>query len=161
MKSTLIKTNLNKMAKKKPTPSKKNTKPKSRKKNYVFASGGRKRASARVRLFRGKGETLVNDKPIKEYFPGEVAKLFYTQPFKVTDSVGKYYATVKVKGSGKKGQLDAVIHGLARALDKENKKLYHQALKKHKFLTRDARKKERRKPGQMGKARKKKQSPKR
>ncbi len=136
-------------------------KPKSHKKTYVYATGGRKTASARVRLFKGKGEIIVNDKPIGEYFPGEIAQIAYTKPFQVTNTVGKYYATVKVKGSGKNGQLAAVIHGLARALDKENKDFYHKALKKDKLLTRDARKRERRKPGQMGRARKKKQSPKR
>jgi small subunit ribosomal protein S9 len=114
-----------------------------------------------VRLFRGKGKTLVNDLPIEEYFPGEVAKVEYLKPFQVTDSVSKFYVTVKVVGSGRKGQLGAAVHGIARALDKENKELYHAALKKYKLLTRDPRARERRKPGLGGKARRKKQSPKR
>jgi small subunit ribosomal protein S9 len=130
-------------------------------KSYIFAVGRRKTAVARVRLFRGKGETLVNGMPIENYFPGEVAKTTWLKPFTVTDTVGKYYATVKVEGGGKSAQLGAVVHGLARALDEENKELYHSALKKAGLLTRDPRAKERRKPGQMGKARKKKQSPKR
>lgn len=137
------------------------SKTRSKKRSYIYATGGRKSASVRVRLFKGKGDIIVNDKPIGEYFPGELAKISYMKPFQVTDTLGKYYATIKVRGSGKNGQLDAVIHGLARALDKGNKQLYHSALKKHKLLTRDARVKERRKVGQMGKARKKKQSPKR
>lgn len=137
------------------------TKTKTRKKVYVYAVGRRRTASARVRLFRGKGKNLVNNQPIEEYFPGEVAKVEYQEPFQITDTLGKFYATIKVVGSGRKGQLDAIVHGLARALDKENKELYHSNLKKHKLLTRDARARERRKPGQMGKARKKKQSPKR
>lgn len=137
------------------------TKTKTRKKVYVYAVGRRRTASARVRLFRGKGKNLVNNQPIEEYFPGEVAKVEYQKPFQVTDTLGKFYATIKVVGSGRKGQLDAIVHGLARALDKENKELYHFNLKKYKLLTRDARARERRKPGQMGKARKKKQSPKR
>lgn len=132
-----------------------------KKKKYTYSIGRRKTATARVRLFKGKGEILVNKKPIEEYFPGEVAKVFYTQPFQVTDTLGKYHATISVKGSGRNGQLDAVVHGISRALDKENKNLHHSALKKHKLLTRDARARERRKPGQMGRARKKKQSPKR
>ena len=132
-----------------------------RKQKYVCAVGRRKTAVARVRLFFGKGEILVNDKPVSEYFSGEVAKIAYQKPFQVTDTLGKYYATIKVEGSGKAGQLGAVVHGLARALDKENRDLYHSLLKKEKLLTRDSRAKERRKPGQMGKARKKKQSPKR
>lgn len=134
---------------------------KSKSKKYVYAVGRRKTAVARIRLFKGKGEIIVNEKPISEYFSGEVAKTFYLKPFQVTDTLEKYNATVKVEGSGKNGQLEAVIHGLARALVKENRELYHSALKKAGLLTRDPRAKERRKPGQMGKARKKKQSPKR
>lgn len=136
-------------------------KTKSRKKTYVWSVGRRKTAAARVRLYHGKGETLVNQLPIEEYFPGKVAQVAYQGPFLVTNTLGKYYATVKVVGSGKAAQLGAVVHGLSRALDKENQTLYHQTLKKANLLTRDARKKERSKPGQMGKARKQKQSPKR
>ncbi len=132
-----------------------------RKKPCVYAVGRRKKAIARVRLFKGKEKTLVNDQPIEKYFPGEVAKVIYFKPFQVTQTEGKYYATIRVEGSGKKGQLGAVIHGLARALDKENPELHHQVLKKNKLLTRDSRMKERRKPGLAQKARAKKQSPKR
>lgn len=134
---------------------------KSSKKAFIYAVGRRKTAAARVRLFKGKGETLVNNLPIGEYFSGEVAKLVYSRPFAVTETEGKYYATVKVIGSGKQGQLAAVVHGLARALDKTNRELYHSSLKKYKLLTRDARARERRKAGLGGKARRKKQSPKR
>ena len=115
---------------------------------------------ARIRLYHGKGETLVNDQPIAKYFSGEITKTFYQQPFNLTESLGKYYATIKVVGSGKNAQLGAVVHGLARALVKDNQS-FHSVLKKNKLLTRDPRAKERRKVGQMGKARKKKQSPKR
>jgi len=139
----------------------KTAKEKTKPQKYIFAVGRRKTAVARVRFYRGKGEILVNGKTISEYFPGEVAKIAYLRPFELTNTVGKYHATVKVEGSGKSGQLGAVVHGLSRALDKENPQLYHQALKEHKLLTRDPRAKERRKVGQMGKARKKKQSPKR
>lgn len=149
-------------------PNKKVTKPKrtdkkkrASRRKYVFAVGRRKTATARVRLYSGKGQTLVNGQPIEEYFPGSVAKTAYMRPLEVTNTFGKYYATIKVEGSGKNGQLGAVAHGLARALDKENRELYHSPLKKHKLLTRDPRVRERRKPGQMGRARKKKQSPKR
>jgi small subunit ribosomal protein S9 len=114
-----------------------------------------------VRLFKGKGEILVNDQPIEKYFPGEQLKVFYLKPFQVTETLGKYHASIKVEGSGMNGQLGAVIHGLARALDKENRETYHSFLKKNKLLTRDPRTRERRKVGQMGRARKKKQSPKR
>ena len=109
---------------------------------YVYTIGRRKSATARVRLFSGKGETLVNDKPIADYFPGEIAKTFYL-------------------GSGKNSQLTAVVHGLSRALDKDNKEIHHPALKINDLLTRDPRERERRKPGLGGKARRHKQSPKR
>ncbi|MBM3205909.1 30S ribosomal protein S9 [Candidatus Shapirobacteria bacterium] len=138
------------------------TKPKkTTKKDFVFAVGRCKAAVARVRLSRGKGKITVNGKTIEEYFPGEVAKTFWQKPFQVTQTEGKYDASVKVEGSGWSGQLKAVTHGLARALNKENEKTYRTALKKNKLLTRDARVKERRKVGQGGKARRKKQSPKR
>lgn len=151
------------MATKKPIkPEKTNKKvKKGRKKSYTYAIGRRKTATARVRLFKGKGEIMVNNQPIEKYFPSEVDKLIYTQPFKVAQTEGKYYATIKVEGSGKNGQLGAVVHGLARALDKENSELYHNLLKKAGLLTRDPRMKERRKAGYAQKARAKKQSPKR
>jgi small subunit ribosomal protein S9 len=131
------------------------------KKNFIYAVGRRKTASARVRLFKGKGKTLVNNQPISQYFPGKVAEIAYTQPLRICDVLGKYYATVKVVGSGKNGQLGAFVHGLARALDKVDREAFHSALKKHKLLTRDSRARERRKAGQAGRARHKKQSPKR
>ncbi|PIU33104.1 30S ribosomal protein S9 [Candidatus Woesebacteria bacterium CG_4_10_14_0_2_um_filter_39_14] len=131
-----------------------------KKKAFVFTVGRRKTAVARIRLYHGKGETLVNDQPIAKYFSGEITKTFYQQPFTLTETLGKYYATIKVVGSGQRAQLGAVVHGLARALDKDNQS-FHSVLKKNKLLTRDPRAKERRKVGQMGKARKKKQSPKR
>ncbi len=146
---------------KKTSKTTKKIKTRSSKKKYIAAMGRRKTASARIRLYRGKGKTIVNSQPIDEYFSGEVAKVEYLKPFQVTDTLGKFYATIKVVGSGQKGQLGAVVHGLARALDKENKELYHPALKRHKLLTRDPRERERRKPGLGGKARRKKQSPKR
>lgn len=134
---------------------------KTKKIKYVYAVGRRKEAAARVRLFRGKAESIVNDLPISKYFSGKVTEIAYIKPFAVTDTVGKFYITARVVGSGQAGQLGAVIHGTARALDKENRKLYHSSLKKAGLLTRDSRVRERRKAGQMGKARKKKQSPKR
>jgi len=139
----------------------KKAKTRSSKKKYIYAIGRRKTAVARIRLFRGKGKIIVNGLPIEKYFPGKVKATAYLKPFQVTDTLGKFYATIKVEGSGKMGQLAAVIHGLARALDKENSELYHSPLKKHKLFTRDPRAKERRKPGRGGKARRKRQSPKR
>lgn len=136
------------------------TKLKVKSQKFIFAIGRRKTAIARIRLFKGKGEILVNNQPIDRYFSGAVAQKLWRQPFEATETLGKYYATIRVLGSGKTGQLGAAIQGLARALDKAEK-TYHSPLKALKLLTRDPRARERRKVGQMGKARKQKQSPKR
>ncbi len=128
---------------------------------YTWAIGRRKTATARVRLFEGKGPILINEKPIEEYFPGEVQKSFYTEPFRTTNTLNKYRATIKVEGSGKSGQLGAVVHGLTRALVKANPEHFKSILKTRGFLTRDSRKKQKRMVGMGGKARRKKQSPKR
>ena len=138
---------------KKPTKSKSNT-------AFTYTVGRRKEAAARIRLYKGKGQTMVNGTPIEQYFPTAVEKSQYLKPFHITESEGVYFATIKVKGSGKNGQLKAVIHGIARALDKANPS-FHTLLKKAGLLTRDPRVKERRKYGLAQKARKGKQSPKR
>lgn len=127
----------------------------------IYAVGRRKESIARIRLYKGKEETLVNNLPIGEYFPGEVFQVVYSQPFKLTDTLGKYYATIKVSGGGKSGQLQAAVHGLSRALALLDKENFRPVLKKAKLLTRDSRTRERRKVGMGGKARRKKQSPKR
>lgn len=129
--------------------------------NYAYAVGRRRSASARVRLFKGKGQNLVNEKPIGEYFPGVVAKAKWDRPFKLTDTTEKYFVTVKVIGGGKEGQLDAVTHATAKAFNALNREKFRQPLKKAGLLTRDSRIRERRKVGTGGKARRKKQSPKR
>jgi small subunit ribosomal protein S9 len=134
---------------------------KSKKKNYTYAVGRRKKSSARVRLYHGKGETTINGMPIGEYFPGAVYEDVWSKPYKVTEASDKYYATVRVLGGGKKGQADAVAHGIARALAEVKKDGYRKPLKDAGLLTRDSRMKERRKVGTGGKARRKKQSPKR
>lgn len=129
-------------------------------KSFHYAHGRRKEAVARVRLYSGKGETVVNEKPIADYFPSEVAKSQYMKPFFLTKTEDKFYASIKVTGSGKSGQLDAVLHGLANTLIKANTQ-FRPILKKAGLLTRDSRVKERRKYGLAQKARKGKQSPKR
>lgn len=128
---------------------------------YTYSVGRRKTATATCRLFTGKGELLVNSQPIEVYFPGQSARAEYLKPFLVTNTQNKYRATLHVKGSGKNSQLGAVVHALSRALDQENHEKFHSPLKKLGLLTRDSRARERRKVGQMGRARKKKQSPKR
>lgn len=137
------------------------TKTKKQKNNeFVYAVGRRRTASVRVRLFQGKGQHLVNNLPIGQYFPGSVAQKLWNRPFQLTQTEGKYFVTVRVVGGGKKGQLDAVVHGIARALAKVNED-YKSALRKAGLLTRDPRMRERRKVGTGGKARREKQSPKR
>lgn len=128
---------------------------------YTYSVGKRKEASARVRLFKGKGESTVNGISIEKYFPGAVMKDFWTKPFRVLDVSDKYFVTVKVSGGGKKGQLDAVVHGISKVLEKESREKFRKPLKSAGLLTRDSRIRERRKSGMGGKARRKKQSPKR
>ena len=132
---------------------------KTEKKKYFYAVGRRKRSSARIRLYLGKGESLVNGKPIEEYFKS-VLKTNYWRPFEVTGTEGKFYVTAKIEGGGIKSQAGAFAHGVSRALVKADEK-YKPILKKEKLLTRDPREKERRKFGLAQKARAKKQSPKR
>ena len=134
---------------------------KTKSKDYVYAVGRRKTATARVRLFTKKGDLIVNGVPADKYFPGARAKIKYLSPLTVTKTLDKYSFSAKVEGSGNSGQIGAVSHGLARALAKFNTEEFRPILKKHGLLTRDPRKKERTKVGTGGKARRKKQSPKR
>lgn len=129
--------------------------------NYIHAVGRRKRAIARIRLYKKAGDTLVNEKPVKDYFPGTVNQVLFDGPFKVCDVLKKYHLTIKVIGSGKQSQLEACIHGIARSLVKVNADKFRPALKKNGYLTRDPRKRQRRQAGKGGKARRQKQSPKR
>ncbi len=146
---------------------------KSKSTHYVVGIGRRKESIARVRLYpevKGdisfgehivkKGEILVNGKPIKEYFPHITDQGLYTQPFSYTKTEGKYAFTIKVSGGGKKGQIEAVILGISRALEKNDPSL-RILLKEKCLLTRDSRIRQRRKVGMGGKSRRKKQSPKR
>lgn len=136
-------------------------KKKSTKKNYTFAVGRRREATARVRLHKGNKENLVNGEVIGKYFPGEVNRSVWQKPFDLTGTLEKYFVTVKVTGGGKSGQLEAVVHGVARALSSLDPQKHREALKQAGLLTRDSRKKQRRMVGTGGKARRKKQSPKR
>lgn len=128
---------------------------------YFSGLGRRKTAVARVRIWPGKQELTVNGKPISTYFKGDTFKKIYTTPFLVTETLGQFTGSVKVAGSGLMGQVDAVVHGIARAMVKANTDAYKQVLRDKGLLTRDPRMKETRKVGQGGRARAKKQSPKR
>jgi small subunit ribosomal protein S9 len=130
-------------------------------KNYTFAVGRRKSSSARVRLFKGAGVNLINDKKVSEIYENKVAEIILAKPFKLTDTIGKFFFTAKVAGGGKEGQLEAIVHGIARALTKLDSDKFRVTLKKNNLLTRDPRVRLRRMVGTGGKARRKKQSPKR
>lgn len=130
-------------------------------KNYKQAVGRRKEAIARVRILPGKGQSTVNSMPISEYFKGMLAQKAYQKPFELTQTLGKYVASIKVFGGGSTSQLNATVHGMAKALKLIDPEKFRPILKKAGFLTRDARVKERRKYGLAHKARAKKQSPKR
>lgn len=114
-----------------------------------------------MRLFKGKGENLVNGMAIEKYFPGEILKRLWQKPFELTQTAEKYYISAKVIGSGKQGQLDAMVLGIARTLSEADPEKYRPALKAAGLLTRDARIRQRRMVGKGGKSRRKKQSPKR
>jgi len=114
---------------------------------YYEGLGRRKTATARVRLFPdGEGAIVVNDRPLNEYFPSEWDVLHMTEPLKVTGTAEGFDVTVRVKGGGMSGQAGAVRLGIARALLKVDPDL-RSVLRKEGFLTRDAREKERKKPG--------------
>ena len=113
---------------------------------YVWGTGKRKCAIAQVRLFAGEGAIQVNDKPYENIFPRLEHRRAIETPFLATDTVGKFRVIVKVKGGGMTGQAEAIRHGIARALVKENE-LFRPMLRKEGLLTRDARIKERKKYG--------------
>jgi small subunit ribosomal protein S9 len=109
--------------------------------------GRRKQASARVRLMSGSGRFIVNQKTAEEYFPRVGDFQTVVAPMQAAgENPSHLDITVTVKGGGVTGQTDAVALGLARALVKMNPD-YHSAMRKGGFLTRDARVKERKKPG--------------
>lgn len=148
---------------------------KNTKKDYIFAVGRRKEAVARVRLYKTvkdglmwgqtsikKGEILVNEKPVSDYFGGEVSRHLYTEPLRLTNTHQLNFSfTIKVAGGGPSGQLQAVIAGIANALNKLDTEKHRPILKKRGLLAHDARVRQRRKVGMGGKSRRKKQSPKR
>ncbi|MAF24760.1 30S ribosomal protein S9 [bacterium] len=118
-----------------------------RRRNYLYAVGRRKTAVARVRLTKkGEGEIIINEKSWQEYFPTLALQNTVTQPLKETSHLKDVNFSVKVQGGGKAGQADAVRHGIARTLVLLDKDL-RNSLKPLGYLTRDARKKERKKPG--------------
>jgi len=116
--------------------------------HYYEAVGRRKRATARVRLYPA-GETaeiMINGKPVADYFPRKKDQRRLATPLQLVEMEGKFNVSVLTKGGGITGQSDAVRMGIARALIVADESL-RPALKKAGLLTRDAREKERKKPG--------------
>ena len=118
-----------------------------------YGTGKRKNAIARVFLSPGEGAVTINGREFEDYFPRETLRMIVRQPFDVIDARGQYDVRVTVCGGGIASQAEAVRHGISRALLNVDSEL-RGPLKRAGFLTRDARKKERKKPGQPG-ARKK------
>ena len=128
---------------------------------YVEGIGRRKVATARVRIYEGQGDFVVNDLLISEYFANiRNAASIYMKPFELTGTKGKFAVTAKVSGSGINAQIDALLNGIAKALIAFNPE-FRTFLKPAGLLVRDDRMKETRKIGMGGKARRKRQSPKR
>jgi len=113
---------------------------------YYEGVGRRKRAVARVRLYPGDGQVVVNDKALNEYFGRPQDWRDALAPLHATRNEGRFNVSVLVKGGGITGQAQAIRHGMARALllaDPDSKTILRRAG----FLTRDPREKERKKPG--------------
>ena len=112
---------------------------------YV-GTGRRKTSVARVFLTPGNGKFVINKKDIEEYFDYDTLKVTAKAPLEITESLGKFDVYVNVKGGGFTGQAGAIRHGIARALLEVSAEL-RPVLKRAGFLTRDPRKKERKKYG--------------
>jgi small subunit ribosomal protein S9 len=124
-----------------------------------YATGKRKTSVARVYMKKGKGNVIINNKPLSEYFGRETASMIINQPLDVIEMNDKFDFTIMVKGGGSTGQAGAIRHGITKALltyDEE----FRGELRKNGFVTRDARRVERKKVG-LHKARKKPQFSKR
>jgi small subunit ribosomal protein S9 len=126
---------------------------------YNYGTGRRKTSAARVFISAGSGNITVNDRPLDEYFGRETARMVVRQPLELTETLDKVDAKITVVGGGGTGQAGAIRHGIARALLKFDESL-RSDLHKAGFLTRDARKVERKKVG-LHKARKRPQYSKR
>jgi len=127
--------------------------------NYNYGTGRRKSAVARVFMKPGKGDIVVNDKPLDVFFSRETGRMVVRQPLELTDMVGKFDIMVNVAGGGESGQAGAVRHGITRALIDFDAAL-KPTLSKAGLVTRDAREVERKKVG-LRKARRRKQFSKR
>jgi small subunit ribosomal protein S9 len=127
--------------------------------SYNYGTGRRKSAVARVFIKAGKGNIVVNDKPVDVFFSRETGRMVVRQPLTLTDTLSKFDIMVNVTGGGESGQAGAVRHGITRALIDYDAS-FKTALKQAGLVTRDAREVERKKVG-LRKARRRKQFSKR
>ena len=123
-------------------------------KNVYTGTGHRKTSIARVKLIPGKGKIIVNGKEVNDYFPNKILIMDLTQPLDLTNTREIFDVDCQVKGGGLTGQAGAIRLGITRALldyDKttpaESENSFRKTLKVAGFITRDSRKKERKKPG--------------
>ncbi|MGD1119243.1 MAG: 30S ribosomal protein S9 [Dehalococcoidales bacterium] len=116
------------------------------KQSYFHGTGRRKTAVAQVKLMAGNGAIIIDGKPIEERFPSLEHQRVINQPFIATESVGKYNVVIKTSGGGVTGQSGAISHGISRALVRADER-FKPILRQNGLLTRDARAKERKKPG--------------
>ena len=114
-----------------------------------YGTGRRKSSVARVRLVPGEGRIVVNSRDIKDYIPSAALIEDIKQPLNLTETTGNYDVLVNVSGGGTSGQAGAIRHGISRALLEADPE-YRATLKRAGMLTRDARAKERKKPGLKG-----------
>ena len=117
--------------------------------NVFYATGKRKKSIVRTCLKHGKGEIIINDRPLDEYFIIDSSKMNLTQPLVLTNNMESFDIKIRVKGGGISGQAGAVRHGITKALLLADPDL-RAVLKKAGFVTRDSRIKERKKYGQKG-----------
>ena len=127
--------------------------------SYNYGTGRRKSAVARVFMKAGKGDIVVNDKPVDVFFSRETGRMVVRQPLTLTETLGKFDIMVNVTGGGESGQAGAVRHGITRALI-DYDATFKPVLKSAGLVTRDAREVERKKVG-LRKARRRKQFSKR
>ncbi|HLG43339.1 MAG TPA: 30S ribosomal protein S9 [Planctomycetota bacterium] len=116
---------------------------------YIWGTGRRKSAVARVRIAPGDGTVVVNKRPLNQYFSNDQDRMLVLEPLKLVERGDKYNVYVSVTGSGATGQAGAIRHGLARALAKAEPAIV-PVLRNNKVLTRDPRMKERKKYGKRG-----------
>ena len=116
---------------------------------YIWGTGRRKTSIARVRIKKGNGKIVVNEKEMDSYFTIDRERGMVRLPLKTTKTLGEYDVLANVKGGGATGQAGAISLGIARALSKSNPNLA-ESLRDGGFLTRDSRMKERKKYGQKG-----------